>query len=147
MNNLNICWGCQRYGARQSFPDLPVPDRPDREELSGVNKDICIFFHERWTCTKSIKIAKTPFYFSYSSWWPWHVHSGTGQPVHGRAGSLGCKYKVLATNAKYRENNWWVLWGKIWITLNVLHYQRQLTSIKACMNTDRICFARPLSTF
>ena len=35
---------------------------------------------------------------------------------------------------------------KIWFTLNVLHYQRQPTHIKACMNTDRICLARPLLT-
>merc|ERR1712055_113899 len=61
---LKSSGGCQRYGARQSFPDLPFPDRPDREELSG-----------------------------------------TGQPIHGRAGSLRCEYKVLATNAKYWENN------------------------------------------
>ena len=57
-----------------------------------------------------------------------------------RIQSIGYKCKILGEQLVSPV-------GKIWITLNVLHYQRQSTSIKACMKTKRICFARPLSTF
>ena len=43
---------------RQSFPDPPVSDRPDREELSGVNKGYLHFFGKDQHARISINIAK-----------------------------------------------------------------------------------------
>ena len=82
-----------RYGARQSFPDLPVPDRPDREELSGVNKGCLRFFQKKIDLhEESMRIARNVDQSHLFTSLIVHddhdmcdFYSGTRQPVHGRA--------------------------------------------------------------
>ena len=116
-------------------------------------KDVCVFSEKDRPAWRKYENSKecwpvTPFYFSYSSWWPWHVC------IQVQANLSMAELEVLDANTKYwlgTQNTGRTIGEScreiIRITGNVLYYQRQPTSINACMNTNRICFARPRSTF